>query len=370
MPKKVGVKLYRRPETDCWSYYFRFNGKTYRKSTNETDRSKAEEVAYRARFEITKHKTIEDAGNISIQELLDKFLEHTGAEYRRETLKSYSSVMKTFGVFLNKRYPAVKLAKEITSPMIEEFKLERLRAVRKTTAQNNIKVVKTLFHWAIAQRLLIDNQAALVKNVGKKVARDDQTPIKVLTLEEFETFSDYAKRNYTTLYPLYMTYMYTGAREKELYALQWDDIDFNRKLIMIRRKDGFIPKTDERDLPLHDKLAEILATIPKKGSYVFLNGKKPFLYPDKDKKKGYYESHKPYRCLGKIMAAIGRPEFTRLHWLRHSFATIVAKKKGIKFAQEMLGHKDITVTERYVHYDRDYIQQNLNNIEELNRIFK
>jgi integrase len=192
----------------------------------------------------------------------------------------------------------------------------------------------------------------------------------VLTLDEFEKFSDHVKEKYPFLYPLYLTYMYTGAREKELYAFQWADVDFERKVMMIRAKEGFIPKTDEREIPLHGKLVEIINNIPKVIRNVFTDNGRPYMYPGEEKRKGYYESHKPYRYLGKIMKELGKPEFTRLHWLRHSFATIITKERGIKFAQEMLGHKDISITQRYVHYDRDYIQDNMNNIEELNRIFK
>jgi len=154
-------------------------------------------------------------------------------------------------------------------------------------------------------------------------------------------------------------------------GVEWADIDFKNKYIQIRPKANFIPKTDSRTLPLHSKLVDVLERIPRKGNYVFLDRTgKPFLYPDKTKAKGYYESHKPYRYLAKIMKAIGKPKFTRIHWLRHSYATIIAKEKGIKFAQEVLGHKDIRVTMRYVHFDRDYLQENLNKIEALDKIFK
>jgi len=358
MPKKVGVRLYQRAETKYWWYYFSYNGKAFRGSTDQTDRHRAEEVAYRLRFEITKRKADEEEGNIPIQEILDKFLEHTECELRKETLKSYTSVITRFRAFLNEDYPTVRLANEITSEIIEEFKLARLREARKTTTLNSIKVIKTIFHWAKERRLIQEDPALLVKNISKRKAREDQKQILVLTLDEFEKFSDHVKEKYSFLYPLYLTYMYTGAREKELYSLQWIDIDFDRKVMMIRAKEGFIPKTDEREIPLHGKLVDIINNIPRVSRYVFTDDGRPYMYPQEDKKKGYYESHKPYRYLGKIMKELGKPEFTRLHWLRHSFA------------QEILGHKDISITQRYVHYDKAYLQENMNNIEELDRIFK
>jgi integrase len=370
MPKKVGVRLYKRDNTKYWWYYFRYGGQSFRGSTDETDRRRAEEIAYRRRFEITKRKKDEQEGNIPVQELFDKFLEHTQCELRQETLKSYRSVVNNFKVFLNEKYPRIRFTKDITDTVVGEFKLARLRSAKKTTARNNIKVIKTVFKWAKEKGFIDDDPALPVKNISKSKAREDQKHILILTLDEFEAFSTHVKEKYPFLYPLYLTYVYTGAREKELYSLKWSDIDFDRKVMMIRAKDGFVPKTEERDIPLHNKLVDILSHIPRVSEYIFTDNGKPYIVPDSQKKKGYYESHKPYRYLGKIMKELGRPEFTRLHWLRHSFATIITKERGIKFAQEMLGHKDISITQRYVHYDRDYIQDNMNNIEELNRIFK
>jgi len=127
---------------------------------------------------------------------------------------------------------------------------------------------------------------------------------------------------------------------------------------------------DAREIPLHSKLLKILKSILRKSNYISLDGKKPFLYPDPLKKKGCFENHKPNRYLGKIMSAIGKPGFTRIHWLRHSFAAIISKERGIEFTRIVLGHASIKTTQRYIHYDRDYLQENLNKIEALDRIFR
>ena len=370
MPNKQG--LIKRPDSKFWQYYFRYKGKTYRGSTGEIDYGKAQERLYRIQFDMMKRADVETLGNISVKEFKEEYLKYIEKEFRRQTLKSYRSVLNTIEIFLNDRYPHIKLLKEITPEVIETFKAHRLEIASKTTVHNNIKCVRTMFKWAVEHNppLLKDNPALAVKNLSKKRIREDQKPIVILSLEEFKKFVKYTKENYPELYPLYMVYMYTGARKSELFSLEWDDIDFDNKLIRIRYKEGFVPKTDERTLPLHNKLVDILKKIPQENTYVFMDGKKPYMYPDKNKARGVYESHKPYRCLGEIMKAIGKPEFTRLHWLRHSFATIIAKEYGIKFVQEVLGHSDISVTERYIHFDREYLQDNLNKIEILDKIFK
>lgn len=372
MPKSIGIKLYKRDDSEIWQYYIRYKGKTYRGSTGKEDHGDAEEEAYHIQFNIMKTSDIVGEKNIRIDEFMSKYLEWVKQEHRKQTLKSYSTVSRSFCKFLKSKYPKVILLKEITPEIIEVYKSERMATVSLTTAHNFIKVIKTMFNWAVKHNppLIKDDPAKLVNNLTKKKIREDQKTVIILTLDEFERFVDYTKKNYPELYPIFMVYMYTGARKTELFTLEWEDIDWERKVIRIRYKKGFIPKTDERMLPLHNKLAEILKSIPRRSKYVFLDGKKPYLYPDETKARGYYESHKPLRCLAEIMKAIGKPEFTRLHWLRHSFATIVAKQYGIEFARVVLGHTDIRTTQRYIHFDRDYIQENLNKCEALDKIFK
>lgn len=372
MPKTIGIKITKRPDSSKLGYYLRYKGKTYRGSLGTEDETKAVEEAYRIQYEITKGADIVGDRNIRIDEFMKTYLDWVKQEYRPQTLKSYTTVSRSFCGFIKDRYPKIILLKEVSPEIIAAYKSYCMGRVSLTTAHNCIKVVKTMFNWSVEHNppFIKDDPAKRVKNLTKKKIKEGQKTILILTLEELEKFVSYTQKNYPELYPIYMVFMYTGARKTELYTLEWDDIDFDRKVIKIRYKKGFIPKTDERDLPLHSKLAEIIKSIPRNGKFVFLDGKKPFLYPDAKKKKGYYESHKPYRCLGKIMAAIGKPEFTSIHWLRHSYATIITKAEGIEFARAVLGHTDIETTQRYVHYDRDYLQENLNKIEALDRIFK
>ena len=370
MPKKIGIKLCKRDDSEVWQYYIRYKGNTYRGSTGEKDKSVAEEKAYRIQYDITKQADVERAGSISIDECIAKYLEFVKKELRRETLKSYTTTARNLKKFLNDRLPKIKLLKEVDEDVLDGYKLWQLELITKTTVRNNIKNLKRMFTWAYEKKYITVNPLKEYRNLTKKQVRKEQTPPQILTVEELEQFAKHTKKHYPALYPLYMVYMYTGARKKELLLLEWDDVDFDNKLIRIRYKEGFIPKTDERTIPLHKKLVEILTSIPRISKQIFMDGKKPFMYTDKTKSKGVYESHKPHRILRKITQALGRPTFTRLHWLRHSYATIIAKEKGIKFAQEILGHKDIKVTERYIHFDRDYLQENLSKIKALDKIFK
>lgn len=53
----------------------------------------------------------------------------------------------------------------------------------------------------------------------------------------------------------------TGVRKAEAFSLEWVDFDAGSRLVAIRRKDGFTPKTrhSDRDIPISPSLAEELA---------------------------------------------------------------------------------------------------------------
>jgi integrase len=143
----------------------------------------------------------------------------------------------------------------------------------------------------------------------------------------------------------------TGARQGEQIALRWDDVDFVRGLIRIRRsyKDGITsaPKNGkERTVPMSNELREALTLLKgkAKGLLVF--------YRDAECTKPFEPWHMT-AVLERAQRLSGVKEL-RWHDLRHTFAS-QAMQAGVKIAQvqEWLGHATITMTMRYAHTSRN-----------------
>jgi hypothetical protein len=66
-------------------------------------------------------------------------------------------------------YPKIKLLKEILPEHIQAFKSKRMEEVSLTTTHNNIKVVKTMFKWAVKHTppYIKDDPAEKVGNLSK-----------------------------------------------------------------------------------------------------------------------------------------------------------------------------------------------------------
>lgn len=140
--------------------------------------------------------------------------------------------------------------------------------------------------------------------------------------------------------------LYTGLRRGEALALQWKDIDFERREISITKSVAYeinepvikLPKTKNgiRVIPLLDCLAEKL--VPGEPEEYVFGGKKP------------YTSTMSYKRWRAYQKEIGL-DFTQ-HQLRHTYATMLCKVNvPAKDAQKILGHADFKTTMNiYTHF--------------------
>lgn len=149
--------------------------------------------------------------------------------------------------------------------------------------------------------------------------------------------------------------IFTGIRRGEALGLQWEDIDFERKLINIQRSvrlvgnKGYIGPTKSkagvRLIPLEPQLEDILAALPHAGKYILGNGEFPIT--EMTYKRGWE----------RICRTINMHGATA-HVLRHTYITMAAAHLDVKTLQTIAGHSDISTTmNRYAHGREDKIIQ-------------
>lgn len=138
----------------------------------------------------------------------------------------------------------------------------------------------------------------------------------------------------------------TGMRRGEVLGLRWDDILFDKNLIMVRRNVTYVtndpqvdtPKTTSgiRKIPLDERLVSHL--IPRMDSGYIIGGDKPIT-------KSSYR-----RAMVRIGKAIDL-HGASAHIFRHTYATMLNNAGvNVKVIQAILGHSDISTTmNRYTH---------------------
>jgi integrase len=132
----------------------------------------------------------------------------------------------------------------------------------------------------------------------------------------------------------------TGCRLREVLDLKWSYIDFDRGII-------FLPdsKTGQKAIILNAPALDVLASIPRAGSYVI---------PGNDPEQ-------PRHDLKKIWSAVCRRsglKGLRIHDLRHTFASVGAGSgMGLPIVGKLLGHTQPSTTARYAHLDNDPLRR-------------
>lgn len=145
-------------------------------------------------------------------------------------------------------------------------------------------------------------------------------------------------------------------RKSELQNLEWKDIDFNRRKIKIGVKEAWRPKTDERQIPINNGLFGLLKKHKeknKKGSLVFHDGKGSPI-----------ENNRLRKRLMRLTKRCGFPEVTKLHTLRHTFAShLVMKGVDLPTVKKLMGHADIETTMIYSHLTDEHVDKAVEKLE-------
>jgi integrase len=132
----------------------------------------------------------------------------------------------------------------------------------------------------------------------------------------------------------------TGLRRGEMINLRWDQIDFERKVVLVCNLDFFQTKTkSEREIPLNASAEGALRMLPKVSDYVFVG--------EKGGKLGdYYLS----QCFRKAIDEAKLNKDLTLHSLRHSFGTLLVRAGvSIYDISKLMGHSSVAVTHIYAH---------------------
>lgn len=216
---------------------------------------------------------------------------------------------------------------EITTEMISDYRESRLKVVKPATIYQELSLLRRMFNVARREwKWIKENPAAdLSFSIGNSNARD-----RWLSLDDEQRLLS-AATNPNWLRSLLVTALHTGMRRGEILNLQWQDIDFQRKLLTVHKsKNG-----EKRAIPLSSTLCDVLRGI----KVLNISGKVSPI------------SVRSLRAAFEITLEKTAIKDFHFHDLRHTFATRLIQA-GVDFyrVKELLGHKTINMTMRYAHH--------------------
>ncbi len=268
-------------------------------------------------------------------EWFEECLKIMKVNYRPSTVYSYETTARRW---IQKPW-AEKELRKISNMDVHELIFELIPAeVTMHTRKYVLKIVKRIFQMGVDNGKIDRNPA-----LGLMV-KVPETPKKVLTNSEAETFLNQAKLTNHRFYPIWAMALFTGCRSGELYALKWSDVDMEARTISISRswnsKNGFTSTKNQKSrmVPISDELMVFLKQVRLQ------KGKEEFVLPHlQEWTRG--EAAKVTKAFCK---AIGVTDI-RFHDLRATFITnLLARGVPLAVVMAIVGHADMETTNVYL----------------------
>lgn len=224
-------------------------------------------------------------------------------------------------------------AGEITSEDIDAFK-ELLKKQRYTgkSISRKINSIKAFFRFMVNEKIIELNPAGIIAH-----PKFDQSPPRVLSKIEYRALRD-AARGDARMCAVVEILLQTGMRISELAALQLADVDFERNIVTITAQNS----RGGRKVPLNTAakkaLMEYLEVRPRAREKTFFLTKtcRPFLV------RNIRTALDRYFRLAGIKEA-------KVNDLRHTFVAEQLKAgTPLVYVSQLVGHKRITTTEKYL----------------------
>ena len=247
---------------------------------------------------------------------------------------------------------------QITPELIERYIGKTLVKGRKPATVNRyLECLRAILNYFVKKRYLSFNP---VSSVG--LLPEPQGAYDYLSFEEAKTFLSYTEQKYRDrnrwIYRLYLLAMNTGLRWGEIIALKWDRVDLANKRILVARSycrfSKEIRETTKGKRIRHMGINQAL--LPELQDQYEENSKRHGLVFSKNKKvldrKNFFRDH-----FLKDLENAGMRKI-RFHDFRHTFASHFMMNGGNLYdLQKLLGHQDISTTERYAHLSPESLVQ-------------
>lgn len=204
--------------------------------------------------------------------------------------------------------------------------------------------IDAIFKWGILSGR-IRGMASIPTEGFKSTRKEEEKMPEILNLEQIRTLLSYAESVNHPWYPIWALALFTGMRSGELYALEWDQIDFENKLIFVHRnwtnKAGYGPTKGRywRSVPVEStQVLNLLKELKlNRGNEKFV------LHHYKVWTDGEAASILREFCVGSGLPSV------RFHTLRACFATqLIRDSIAPAVVMKICGWKDLKTMQRYI----------------------
>jgi integrase len=265
----------------------------------------------------------------------------------KTTLKKYEYVLSTFVAWSNTHFN--KQIGKFSEGDFWNWHRSVSSAYGKKTAYDRSVIIKQMFKWAVNKAKILPANPVSGATLSKPAPNEQP----VFSPDQVSKLIDAADAH---LKPIITIMAYAGLRFGEVRDLQWSMVslptDGPGHLVIRLGGSGDTTKTGNvRRIPLHTSLRATLEAMPRIDERVF---HAPASKRNPERTTILNESG-TVKALKRLCKACGLPkaEKFKLHSLRHTFASMLARTKTpIQYAQALMGHRNSGILALYYHvYD-------------------
>lgn len=242
-----------------------------------------------------------------------------------------------------------------TEESVQQFIYELAKTVNATSQARIISGLKSFFNFLVFEDYRKDTPMELIEvpKTGRKLPDTLSTEEIDNLIAAVDLSKNEGERNRAILETLYGC----GLRVSELINLKLSDLFF---------EEGFIKVTGKGDKQRFVPIGELT----QKYILFYVEGYRNHLEPKKGHEDILFLNRRGkqltramiFTIIKDLAIKIGLKKTISPHTFRHSFATHLLKNGAdLRSIQLMLGHESITTTEVYMHLDRKFLSEVLNN---------
>lgn len=309
-----------------------------KRALEEAERQEREQVAKQAQ-----------KNAVTFKEIFDRYLPVQKANVRNP--KSWKMEESLFRLWIspvigNKPLPEIAPIhlEKIKSTMAKEDKSPR-------TILYALSSIRQVFNFARRERVFVgENPVSQVK-----LPKLDNRRLRFLTRAEADTLLEKLLEKSQDVYDAALLSLHCGLRADEIFRLQWQDVDLNHGILILRDAKG-----GTRPAFLTTEARKTIEARPRgePGTFVF---------PARDGKKVNKISHTFWRVVEDLRLNDGiedRRLKVTFHTLRHTYASwLVENGTDLYKVKELMGHKDFAMTSRYSHLSPEALQEAVRQFE-------
>ncbi|MCL4512017.1 MAG: site-specific integrase [Bacteroidetes bacterium] len=329
-------------ENGIYYLYFEKDGKVNKVSTKAKLKSEALKFLSNFQEELKKRKESK-LESIDIQEFSFEFLRYFEPAHSPKSLADYVTTFRQ----VEKHFGNVDLI-TISTNALAEYITTRIRESSVYAARKDYINLAACFNWAVRNGYLLENPC---KSVPKPRV-PEKLPI-FFSEAEFQILL--TNIDSQDMKDLALFAVNTGLRQMELLTLEWNQVNFGRKALILDNRTHITKSKKIRSVPLNDKAMAMLQRRKDKttGSLVFtFDGKQGKQHP-------VSQGFKRYVRKAKLNPRLN------FHSLRHTFASwLVQRGVSIYQVSKLLGHSSVNVTAIYSHLQPDDLRESVSKLME------